>query len=141
MSASPTMWKVYAGGYAFLGGVAVIVALASVTDAVTQAIGVSTVYASIVIAFPAILTGTIAWGVIVEQRRHYAYSTGVWFGAATAVLTVFVWLFVFVFLRGPLFLTRVTVILPVLAGAAVVGGLAGVPLMYARTRSGTPEGA
>lgn len=130
-------WSVYAGVYMYVCGTVVAYLLDDVLSLLADVIGLPATYAMPLLASPALLAGALAWWVLVEHRDSRAYLVGGGYGALTALLTWLFWTVRFVTVWGREMLTAA--IVPYLVGlvltiALVAGGLAGLPMMYARRR-------
>ena len=139
MSDRQTTWTMYAGVYAVLAGFVMLSVFFAVVGSLSGVFGVSVVYAAFLLSFPAVITGSIAWWLVVENRRRYDYRNGVAFGVSAALLTLFVWVFVSVFVLGPRTVLAGGVVLAfVFGGTVIAGAIGGLPLIYAR-RNTTEE--
>lgn len=132
---SPKRWSVFVGFYMFIVGVVVSLNLYSILSVFAEVISLPVTNAGVVFAAPALVFGAGTWWGIVERQDATLYRHGVIVGAVTALLTGLVWTTVFVAVWGVEMLvvpmTAFLVVL-VLSIATLVGGLAGIPLMFAR---------
>jgi hypothetical protein len=133
--ASPMAWSVTVGIYMFIVGTILSSGLYSILSVLAEVINLPVSNAGVVFASPALVFGGVAWWVIVERRDTRSYRHGVFVGVITALLTGLVWTTVFVAIWGiemlivPIAAFFVALVLGI---AIIVGGLAGLPLMYAR---------
>jgi hypothetical protein len=137
---SPSVkWSVYAGLCLFGCATVTAVLLADVLALFAEVVGLPARYAMVLLASPALLVGTVTWWAVVERRRAYAYRVGGAVGLLTALLTGLLWTARFVTVWGVEMLAVPIVavlVLFVLGITAVAGVLVGLPLMYARRRTG-----
>lgn len=137
---SPAMkWSAYAGLYAFCCGTLLAIALDDILSILADVIGVPAAYSALVFAVPALPVGTVMWWALAERRESYGYVTGVAFGAVSALLTGQVWTARLVYYWGfeVLSVPMIAVLVAfVVALATLAGVVAGVPIMYARRRTG-----
>jgi len=134
---STVAWSVVAGCYMFIVGAVVSLNLNSILSVFAEVISLEVANAGVVFASPALLFGAGTWWGIVERRDATSYRCGVIVGAVTALLTGLVWTTVFVAVWGfEMLMVPMTAFLVVLvlSIAVLVGGLAGLPLMFARHR-------
>lgn len=130
-------WSIYAGFYLFACATATALLLSDVLGLLAEVLGLPAAYWMVVLASPALVVGAVAWWAAVERRRSYTYLLGSAVGLVTALLTALLWTARFVASWGfeMLAVPAVSVLATVVVGvAAVAGGLAGLPLVYARRR-------
>ncbi|WP_149798332.1 hypothetical protein [Halorubrum xinjiangense] len=135
---SGMVWSVFTGIYMFSIALILSSFLYSILSVLAEAISLSVTNPGLVFAIPALVFGAGTWWKIVEQRDASQYRHGVIVGVATALLAGLVWATVFVAVWGFEMLIvpmNAFLILLVLSIAALVGGLASLPLMFARHRS------
>ena len=109
--------------------------LYSILSVFAEVIGLSVTNPGVVYAIPALAFGAVAWWTIVERRDASLYRHGVIVGVTAALLTGLVWTTVFVAVWGFEMLIvpmNAFLIVIVLSIAALVGGLASLPLMFVR---------
>ncbi|PHQ39070.1 hypothetical protein DJ69_08100 [Halorubrum persicum] len=134
-STSTMAWSIFTGIYMFIVGVTLSSNLYSILSVFAEVIGLHVTNFSIVFASPAFVFGAGAWWGVVERRDAGLYRHGVIVGGATALLTGLVWTIVFVAIWEVEMLIvpmNAFLIALVLCIAVLVGGLAGLPLMFVR---------
>lgn len=127
----------YAGLYMFIAGVLVSSLLSDILSVLAEVIRLPVAYSVVVFACPTLVFGAGAWWAVVERRDACLYRHGVVVGVVTALLTGIVWTTVFVAIWGVEMaaIPMVAFLIALVLGIAIlVGGLAGLPLIYARRR-------
>lgn len=145
----PVKWSMYAGVYAFLCSIVLLLLLSPVTNTLVQILGLSTGFSAFLLAGPVAVLGTVVWWAVVERRKKYAYRFGAAYGLLTVLATVLFWVLVFSVVWGlRLVLTGWFLIVFVLVVSTPVGFITGLTGMFARRRldegplagkEGTPE--
>lgn len=131
-------WSAYAGVYAFLCGVVLLVLLRPVADTLVRLLALPAGYSVFLLAGPVTVIGAGVWWAVVERRGEYTYRLGGIVGMLTALFTVLLWVLLFAIVWGPVsVLAGGVLVFFVLVVSAPVAFIAGLPLMYARHRLGT----
>lgn len=136
-ASSPMRRSVYAGLYLFIAGLLLSLLLSDMLSVLADVIPLPVTYSVVVFACPTVVFGAGTWWAVVERGGAHSYRHGAIVGVATALLTGLVWTTLFVAVWGVEMVTVPIVaflVVFVLGIAVVVGGLAGLPLMYACRR-------
>jgi hypothetical protein len=139
LRSAATTWSLVAGAYALACALLLVARFGVPAGTIGTALALPTDWPTLLLTAPAPVAGAFAWWLAVERRADYGYLLGGAVGLTTALLTVAAWTLWAVAVWGP----------PVLAAAALlvaavllvtlpVGFVAGLPLMYARRRLGSP---
>lgn len=137
-------WSLLAGLYAFGCATMTAVLLSDVLGLFAEVIGLPAALSMAILASPALVAGAAIWWALVERPASYAYHRGAAFGLLTALVTGAAWTGRFVAVWGVEMLTAGPVPLLVgftLGATAVAGALVGLPITYARRRSGARSDA
>lgn len=133
-------WASYAGLYGFLCGILLLVPLGVVARTLVEVLAMPPALTVIVIPGSGAIVAAIVWWAVVERRAAYTYPFGGVAGLVTVVGTVLLWMTALVVVYGSWTLRiRETLLIIglVVAVAAPVGAVAGLPLMYARRQLGS----
>jgi len=141
MVATSTRWSLYAGVYAFLCGVALIVPLGAVAKTVVRILTLPPALTVVLVPGSGAVLAAGIWWLLVERRGEYTYLLGGAAWLATALLTVALWTVLVAAVYGPMAVAvGGVVILVTLLVAGPVAVIAGLPMMYARRRLAGADG-
>lgn len=132
---SPVRWTLYAGVYAFLCGLLLLVPLGVVAETLLKVLTLPVAFTVILVPTSGAIIAAGVWWVVVERQETYTYLRGGAFGLLTALGTVLLWTLLVAIVYGPSAPLAAGVVIGfVIAVTAPIGVVAGLPLLYARRR-------
>lgn len=128
-------WSLYAGIYAFVCGVVLLLPLGFVAGTLVEILSLPRAYTALFVPGSGAVIGAVVWWAAVERRDAYTYLLGGAVGLVTALCTVLFWVLLLALVWGPwAVLAGGVVVVFALVVAGPVAFVSGMPLMYARRR-------